>query len=290
MDAHSERVEALGPAERIIASMTQHVGHAVHNRTGLVTADDKTAVGVMWQQATWVQRGDDKVVYIVQKVGKKTQKTPVGVRVPGGDAVMREGRRIGRWQPAGLFPEVVAHIYSQIAEIWTLDNEFAAKWASWAFNNEDNRDLKVILAAFMLVQNRFGEQMVDGDERFLDDDYRAVGEAMCLLKAKKGTFNPKLLLRIGDVLDVPSVAAHNRRLGFGQSARRPLIGRYYKVIEKWLRNMEANPKVLEGWVSGGFKTTIMKLSRKVGFKPTTPHFFRILRWKQVQAPMRVSLS
>lgn len=283
MDTHSERVEALGPAEAIIASMTQHVGHAVHNRTGLVSPDNTHAGGAKWQQATWVQEGDNKAVYTVQKVGKKSHKTRVGVRAPEGDAVLNNGRRVGRWQPAGLFPEVVAHIYSQIAVVWEMDNEFAAKWASWAFDNEDNRDLKVILAAFMLVQNRFGEQMVDGDERFLDDDYRAVGEAMCLLKAKAGTFNPKLLLRIGDVLEIPLVATCNRRLGFGQSARKPILGRYYKVIEKWLHNMENNPKILEGWVKGGFRTTIMRLSRKVGFKPRAPLFFQILRWKQVQA-------
>lgn len=283
MDTHSERVEALGPAEAIIASMTQHVGHAVHNRTGLVRPDTTHAGGAQWQQATWVQEGDDKVVYIVQRVGKGSRKTRVGVRAPEGDAVLNNGQSIGRWQPAGLFPEVVAYIYSQIATVWEMDNEFAAKWASWAFDNEDNRDLKVILAAFMLVQNRFGEPVVEGDERFLDDDYRAVGEAMCLLKTKTSTFNPKLLLRIGDVLVLPQVADCNRRLGFGQSARRPTLGRYCKVIEKWLHNMENNPKILEGWVSGGFRTTIMRLSRKVGFKPKTPRFFQILRWKQVQA-------
>jgi len=283
MDAHEERIEALGPAERIITSMTQHIDHAVHNRPGFVTQDGRHVGGVKWQQSTWIQEGNEKVVYTVQKQGKKQIKTKVGILVPGSTEVRDGTRVLGRWQKPGLFPEIVAHIYSQIAEVWKMDNEFAAQWASWAFNNEDNRDLKVILAAFMLVQSRFGEQVEDGDDKFLDEDYRAVGEAMCLLRSKKNTFNPKLLLRIGEVLDIPQVAEVNRRFNFGKTSRNSIKGRYYKVVDKWLRNMEHNPKVLEGWVKGGFRTSIMKLARKVGFKPKTPLFFQILRWKQVQA-------
>lgn len=284
MDAQ-ERVEELGPAERIINSLTQYTDHAVHNRPGLVVKDARHTVGVRWQQATWVQEGDEKVVYTTQKVGKKQHKTRAGIGVPGTTDVRENGRVVGRFQPPGVFPEVVAYLYDQIAEIWKMDNEFAAKWASWAYENEDNRDLKVILAAFMLVQSRFGEPVKEGDESFLDEDYRAVGEAMCLLRAKKkgGSFNPKLLLRIGDVLEVPQVADINRGLGFGQSARRAITGRYYKVIEKWLHNMEANPKILENLVKGGFRTSVMALARKVGYKPETEKFFETLRWKQVQS-------
>lgn len=285
MDTQQERVEALGPAERIINSMTQFTDHMVHNRPGLVTEDTSQRIGVRWQQATWIKEGDRKVVYTTHKVGKKQRRTRVGVGVAGTAEVRENGRLIGRWQPPGLFPEVVAHLYEQIAEVWKIDNEFAAKWASWAYLNEDNRDLKVLLAAFMLVQSRFGEPVKDGDDTFLDEDYRAVGEAMCLLRLKKSkaTFNPKLMLRIGEVLELPQVAEINRRLGFGQSRRNAVVGRYYKVIEKWLRNMELNPKVLEKLVETGFRTTIMKLSRKVGFKPSTERFFDILRWKQVQS-------
>lgn len=284
MDAHAQRVEELGPAERIITSLTQYLDHAVHNRPGLVVTDNRHTVGVRWQQATWIKEGDQKVVYTVQKVGRKQHRVRVGVGVPGTAEVREGGRVVGRWQQPGLFPEVVAHLYNQIAEVWKMDNEFAARWASWAFNNEDNRDLKVILAAFMLVQARFGEPIKDGDETFLDEDYRAVGEAMCLLRnKKKGSFNPKLLLRIGEVLELPQVVEVNRRLGFGRSGRKAIVGRYYKVVEKWLRNMEHNPKVLENLVKGGFRSSVMKLARKVGFKPTTPAFFKTLRWKQVQA-------
>lgn len=284
MDAQ-ERVEALGPAERIINALTQYTDHMVHNRPGLVVQDKRNKIGVRWQQATWIKEGDEKVVYTVQKVGRKQQRTRVGVGVSGTADVRGGGRVIGRWQQPGPFPEVVAHLWEQIAEVWRLDNEFAARWASWAYANEDNRDLKVLLAAFMLVQNRFGEPVKDGDETFLDDDYRAVGEAMCLIRSKKkgSGFNPKLLLRIGQVLEIPQIMEFNRKMGFGRTGRNAVVGRYYKVLEKWLRNCEANQKVLEVLVKSGFRTTVMAISRKVGFKPSTPRFFEILRWKQVQA-------
>jgi Mg-chelatase subunit ChlD len=285
MVADTQR-EALGPAEKIINALTAHLDHAVHNRPGLVTKDGRTAIGMTWQQATWKKEGDQKVVYTTRKVGKSIHKTRVGVWPNGSDEVREAGQLVGYFRNPGLFPEVVAHIYSQIAEVWSLDNEFAAKWASWAFVNEDNRDLKVILAAFLLVQSRFGEQIQDGDEKFLDEDYRAVGEAMCLLRSKKkgATFNPKLLLRVGEVLELPQVVEINRKLGFGQTGRRAVVGRYRKVIEKWLRHVDMNSKLLEKLVKeSGFRTKVMALARKVGYKPLTDRFFEILRWKQVQA-------
>lgn len=285
MTVAQERVEALGPAERIIQTITLYTDHMVHNRPGLVVQDINQAIGVRWDQATWVKEGDVKKVYRTYKVGKKTRKTYVGDGVPGTAEVKNGNVVVGRWQPPGLFPEVVTYLYGQIAEVWKLDNEFAAKWASYAYQHEDSRDLKVLLAAFMLVQSRFGEPIKDGDDTFLDDDYRAVGEAMCLLRSKKkgGTFNPKLLLRIGEVLELPGVMEINRKLGFGQSRRNAVVGRYYKVLEKWLHNLELNVKLLELLVKEGFRTSIMSVARKIGFKPTTEKFFEILRWKQVQS-------
>lgn len=285
MDAQ-QRVEALGPAERIINAITQYSDHMVHNRPGLVVTDNRCKGGVRWQQATWKKEGEAKVVYLTSKVGKRVLKTRVGVGVPGTNEVREGGRVVGQFRNPGLFPEVVAHLYEQIAEVWKLDNEFAARWASWAFANEENRDLKVLLAAFLLVQNRFGEPVKDGDETFLDEDYRAVGEAMCLLRSKKKghTFNPKLLLRIGEVLSLPQVVEVNRKLGFGQTGRNAIVGRYNKVIEKWLRQMELNLPLFEQLVNKeGFRTKIMALARKIGYKPSTEKFFEILRWKQVQS-------
>lgn len=284
MDAQ-QRVEALGPAERIINAITQYTDHMVHNRPGLVVTDNRYKGGVRWQQATWREEDGQKVVYTTAKVGKRTHRTRVGVGVPGTADVRENGRKVGEFRNPGLFPEVVAHLYEQIAEVWKMDNEFAARWASWAFANEQNRDLKVLLAAFLLVQNRFGEQIKVDDESFLDEDYRAVGEAMCLLRSKtKGyTFNPKILLRIGDVLSLPQVAEINRKLGFGQTGRNAIVGRYNKVIEKWLRQMELNQPLLVQLVNKeGFRRQIMGLARRIGYKPTTEKFFELLRWKQVQ--------
>ena len=164
-----------------------------------------------------------------------------------------------------------------------MDNEFAAKLASWSFP-KDHRDLKVVLAAFMLVQTRSGEPVMDdGKVAFHDDDYRAVGEAMLLTRGSKTAFDEKLLLRVGDVLRLPGVAAINRELGFGKSARNPAMGRYDKTVSKWLANLEANPGILAGLVKKGWRTSVMEEARRVGYKPTTAKFFELLRWKQKQA-------
>jgi hypothetical protein len=284
MEADAQRAEALGPAERLIGTITAHVDHAMHNRPGLITQDARHAGGARWEQATWLAEDGEKVVYRVFKKGKKTDRTRVGV-MNGTGEVMENGRVVGRFQSPGLFPEVVAHLYKQIAEVWKMDNEFAARWASWAYNHEDSRDLKVLLAAFMLVQNRYGEVIQDGEIKFLDDDYREVGEAMCLIRSKRkgGTFSPKLLLRVGEVLELPAVAQINRELGFGLSARNAPLGRYPKVIEKWLGHLEANAKILELLLKDGHRKGIMALCREIGYKPGTDKFFEALRWKQVQS-------
>jgi hypothetical protein len=280
-----QRVEALGPAERILNSLTQYTDHMLHNRPGFVVPDGRHKVGVRWEQATWVKEGGQKVVYKTQKVGKMTRRVQRMGVLDGGNEVKEGDRVVGHFQPAGLFQPVVAHLYQQVVEVWKVDNEFAARWASWAFENEENRDMRVLLAAFMLVQNRFGEPIKDGKEIFLDEDYRAVGEAMCLLHNKKKgfTFNPKLLLRVGEVLETPGVIEVNRKMGFGKSARRAAMGRYDLVVGKWLSHCELNPKILEKMVKEGFRKGIMALARKVGYKPTTEKFFEVLRWKQVQS-------
>ena len=275
------RVEALGPAERIVQTLTTFTDHLVHNRPGVITPAPETNIGVKWEQASWKEEDGEKKVYLHRKVGKKNMKTQLGVL--GQDGQVRRGEDVvGQYRKPGIFPEVAAFLYRQVSEVWRLDNEFAARWASWAFAR-DQRDLKVVLAAFMLVQNRAGEPVMDeGVVAFHDDDLRAVGEAMCLIRAK-GDLNPKMLLRVGDVLNVPGVAEINRELGFGKSARNPARGRYYKAVDKWLRYREENPRMLQGLVKAGFRTTVQKLARRVGYKPASPKFFETLRWKQSQA-------
>lgn len=284
---------ALGPAERILQTVLSYSDHAVHNRAGIVIPDPGSAVGVKWLPVTHAVEDGEKVVYELRKIGRKSTKIKLG-KLKDDGCVKDVNRVIGRYQPAGLYPEVVLWMYKQVAAVWKLDNEFSAKWASYAFGQE-HRDLKVILAAFMLVQCRKGDPVMDGGKlAFYDDDFRDVGEAMLLLgrkvvkkdskgKDKDTNFNPKLLLRVHDVLTVPGVAEINRELGFGKSARKPFLGRWPKAVEKWLLYREENPKMLEGLVKAGFRRTVMNLARKVGYKPASPKFFEALRWKQDQA-------
>lgn len=280
--------EKLGPAEQIIQTLLQYTDHMVHNRPGMVVADARQKVGVLWSPVTHKTEGEHKVVYRLDKVGKKTKKVRVGVLneqgiigepLPGGG-----GRTVGIYRPAGLFPEVAQWMYQQVAEVWKLDNEFSARWASYAFGQE-HRDLKVVLAAFMLVQGRKGDPVIDGGKvAFHDEDFRDVGEAMFLLTRKdQKDFNPKLLLRVRDLLQLPEISVINRELGFGRSPVRPFLGRWDKAVEKWLRYREDNEKMLQGLIKAGFRTTVMELAQAVGYKPTTPKFFQLLRWKQAQA-------
>jgi len=278
--------ENLGPAERIIQTLLGYSDHMVHNRPGMVTKDGRFTVGVRWDPVTHKVEGEpkQKVVYKLVKVGKKNTRARIGV-LREDKKIMNGGNApIGEYREAGLFPEVAAWFYSQIAEVWKLDNEFAARWASYAYAQE-HRDLKVALAAFMLVQSRKGDPVMDaGKIAFHDEDYRDVGEAMLLLRrTDKRDLDTKLLLRVADVLSLPSVAAINRELGFGKSAQRPFLGRWPAAVEKWLRYREHNPKALEGLVKSGNRRAVMELARRIGYKPESPKFYEILRWKQKQA-------
>lgn len=278
-----QRMENLGPAERLIQTLLTNQDHMVHNRPGVCIPDARKTIGVRWVYVTHKVEDGQKVVYELRKVGKKTQKVRMGIMDDEG--VVRDGARVvGTYRKPGLFPEVAQWMYQQVADIWQMDNEFAARWASYAFGQE-HRDMKVVLAAFMLVQNRMGEPIrEDGEILFHDDDYRDVGEAMILLRRKdKKDLNPKLLLRVGDLLDLDEIAEINRTLGFGRSARNPALGRYKKAVEKWLRNREQNLPMLQGLVKAGFRTSVIKLAQRVGFKPETEQFFQVLRWKQKQA-------
>lgn len=286
MDAVDQaRVEALGPAERIVAAVTTWTDHMVHNRPGMVTEHRGSATGTRWEPVTWKLEGTDKVVFRLLKQGRKTVRQRVGVL--GNDGTIRErGRVVGSYRKPGLYPEVAAWLYRQVAEVYKLDNEFAAHWASFAFTKE-HRDLKVVLAAFMLVQERSGAPVRgdDGQVLFFDDDFRDVGEAMCLLRrSDKRDLNPKLLLRVGELLSLPEIAAINRELGFTRSARNPALGRWPKAVDKWLRHRERNLPMLEGLVKAGYRTTVMRLAQRAGYRPDTPRFFEVLRWRQKQAP------
>lgn len=279
------RAENLGPAERLINALLTHADHAVHNRSGIVTINTNAPMGVSWEAASFKvdEASGQKIAYFNRKVGSKSTRVRAGVL--GEDGMVREGTRlIGEYREPGFFPEVAAWIYAQIAEIYKLDNDFVARWASYAFGQE-HRDLKVALCAFLLVQNRRGDPVREGGEvLFYDEDYRDIGEAMCLLRRNDGKdFNPKMILRVGELLRLPQIAQINRELGFSSSAKNPTLGRWERVVEKYLRHREANPKLLEGLVKAGLRTTVQTLAQRIHYKPTSPRFYEILRWKQVQA-------
>lgn len=284
-------VETLGSAERLISLITTHYDHLYHGRPGLVIADDNP-VGVRWVPGSLKEEEGKRVFYRHDKVrGKNGKSGTRRVRIGSlwADGTIRdEGRhKLGRFQSPGLFQEVAVWMYSQVAEVWKLDNEFAARWASYAFRRDDTpRDLLVILAAFMLVQSRFGEPVLDDDGKaaFCDEDYREIGEAMCLIyEARLKGFDAKQLLRIRLVLQDPGIAEINRELGFGRSARRPPLGRWVKAATQWLRYRERNPQLLDGLVKAGNRNNVMKICQAVGYKPESPAFFEALRWRQAQA-------
>ena len=275
--------ESKGPAEVILQSLLSHTDHLYHNRPGMVKQDGRTRIGVSWSPVTHKEENGQKIVYALSKSGRRVTRTRVGVL--GEDGSITEGRSVvAQYRPAGIFPEVAHWMYNQVAELWRMDNEFAARWASYAFGQE-HRDLKVILAAFLLCQSRKGDPEVEnGEVLFYDEDYRDVGEAMLLLRSERRDFNPKMLLRVREVLIQDGVAEVNRQLGFGRSNRNPFLGRWPKAVEKWLRFREQNPPVLQGLVKAGFRKSVIRLSQIIGYKPEGENFFQILRWKQKQAP------
>jgi len=275
-----QTLENLGPAEVILQSLITYADHLYHGRPGMVVADN-SAVGAVWTPVTYKEEEGAKVVFHVGK-GKKSGSR-IGVLLDNNEIQSDTGRKIGEYRPAGIYPEVAVWMYQQVANVYHLDQEFVARWASYAYG-QAHRDLKVVLAAFLLVQDRKGDPVKEnGQVLFLDSDYRDVGEAMVLLTEKDSYLNPKQLLRIRELLGVPGVAAINRGLGFGRSEKTAFTGRWAKTISKWLAYRENNPSMLQGLVKKGFRRSIIALAAKIGYKPQTPRFFDMLRWKQCQA-------
>lgn len=210
----------------------------------------------------------------------------------------------GRWvpkrgsKPAGLRGPAVApglhvpaaeQLYSRLVDIYQLNAELMARFASYALLHTEWRDLKVACAALMLVQSHAGQPIVDldGSVAFHDDDYRSVGEAMILFYEKKSTkmLTPKAVLRVAELLETPGIAVMNRAAGLANVAsQKAPLGRWKRAATRWLAFREKNVAMLEGLVKAGYKETIKKIARKAGYKPESPAFFEILGWKQKQAP------
>jgi hypothetical protein len=234
----------MGPAEKLLDLVLSSGAHLWHNRPGL-------AASGTWRPAP---RGADR------------------------NALVRPG----------LFVPAAVALYTRLLEIYQLNAELFAHFASYALLHTEWRDLKVACAALALVQPRSGQPVRndDGSVAFFDDDYRGVGEAMLLHYEKKSRLmlTPKAVLRVAELLEVPEIAALNRRAGFADpAARKPPLGRWTAGARAWLRVRESNPPLLEGLVKAGYKETIKRLARKTGYKPEGPAFFEALGWKQKQS-------
>ena len=235
-----------GPAERLLDVVLNSSAHLWHNRPGV-------DAGGVWKPAP------------------KGKKRPEGARVA-----------------PGLFVPAAVALYGKLLDIYLLNVDLMAHFASYALSKTEWRDLKVACAALMLVQKRYGAPVTDerGEVAFHDDDLRAIGEAMVLHYEKKSTrmLTPKAVLRIAELLETPAIVELNRVAGFGDpSAKSAPMGRWARAAEKWLRVRERNPAMLNGLVKAGYKETIKKLARKIGYKPDSQAFFEILGWKQKQA-------
>ena len=239
----------LGPAERLLDLVLNSSAHLWHNRPGL-------DVGGLWQPA---------------RKGKK--KNTVRGATP---------------LAPGLFVPAAVALYGKLVDIYLLNADLMAHFASYALQKTEWRDLKVACAALMLVQRSSGQPVKEasGEVAFYDDDLRAVGEAMLLHYEKKSThmLTPKAIVRVAELLEVPAIAELNRIAGFADAAStKAALGRFPRAAEKWLRIREKNPRMLQGLVKAGYKETIKRLARKLGYKPESEAFFAILGWKQKQS-------
>jgi len=249
--------ESLGPAEKLVQMIINFPDHLWHNRPGVVRNGK-------WKAAT----------------RKEVEENKTTGRV-----------RNGEFRAPGPNPEAIEQVYGTMADIWQANNELAARLASYIMKETDWRDMKVVCAAFMLVQSRAGEPITEEQNGkkvvlFHDDDYRDIGEAMIKLyeRGSNRMMNPKLIQRVGDVLSLPGVVTMNRTLSFGNPhKRKPFVGRYYNAVTDWLGFRETNISLLEGLKKSGYSKTVQGLARMVGYKPKSKRFFEVLGWKQKQA-------
>jgi len=249
--------ESLGPAEKLVQLIINFPDHLWHNRPGVVR-DGK------WKAATRKEIEEHK----------------------------KNGRvRNGEFREPGPSVEAIEQVYGALADIWTANNELAARLASYVMKETDWRDMKVVCAAFMLVQSRAGEPITEEQNGkkvvlFHDDDYRGIGEAMIKLyeRGSNRMMNPKLIQRVGEVLSLPGVVTMNRTLNFGNPhKRKPFVGRYYNAVTDWMEFRETNISLLEGLKKSGYSKTVQSLARMVGYKPKSKRFFEVLGWKQKQS-------
>ena len=237
-----------------------------------------------------LQGAAERLLHLVLNSGQHLWHNRPGVEVAGTWRPATNKRRTPEENKVspGLFVPAAEELYSNLVEIYSLDPELMAHFASYALVETDWRDLKVASAALMLVQPRHGQPVrdEDGSVAFYEDDFRAIGEAMILHYEKGSTrmFTPKMVLRVANFLETPEIALLNRAAGFADpGGRKPPMGRYKRAATQWLETREQNLPLLEGLVAAGYKETIKQLARKIGYRPQSEHFFELLGWEQKQA-------
>ncbi len=111
--------ESLGPAEKLVQLIINFPDHLWHNRPGVVRNGK-------WKAAT----------------RKEIEEHKATGRV-----------RNGEFRPPGPNPDAIEQVYGTLADIWQANNELAARLASYIMKETDWRDMKVVCAAFLLVQS-----------------------------------------------------------------------------------------------------------------------------------------
>ena len=203
----------IGPAEKLLDLVLSSSAHLWHNRPGIEVA------------GTWLPRARRRA---------------------------RRGPRARATSTPGLHVAAAVRLYEKLLEIYRLNVDLMAHFASYALTQTDWRDLKVACAALMLVQARSGQPVKedDGSVAFYDDDFRRLGEAMLLFYEKKSTrmITPKAVLRVAQLLETPEIAALNRKAGFGDpAAKKPPLGRWKRAAQKWLALRERTPPCSRAW-------------------------------------------
>lgn len=237
------------------------------------------------------QRGPaERLLDLILRSGAHLWHNRPGVELNGKWYARRTKRPVVGGTPVqpGLHVGAAVELYGQLLEIYQLNAELFARFASYALLETEWRDLKVAAAALLLVQPKAGLPIKgdDGQVAFHDDDYRLVGEAMLLhyQKGSKRMMTPKAVWRVAELLETEAIAQLNRQAGFGDPAsRKAPLGRWKSAAKQWLLVRERNLPLLEGLVKAGYKETIKKIARKAGYTPNSPRFFEVLGWKQKQA-------
>src|ERR1043165_7839227 len=112
-----------GPAEKLLDLVLSSSAHLWHNRPGL-------DVGGTWH----AKRGAKK-----ELVSRGTPVKP------------------------GLFVPAAERLYARLLDIYRLNAELMARFASYALTHTEWRDLNVACASLMLVQPKAGQPIKDDD-------------------------------------------------------------------------------------------------------------------------------